>query len=464
MKMKKPILTLLMAIFLCSTLSVTAAREPESTEVLIRFTHSNQCTSSFASDHGIEYVHTIPKINVHVYKVTNPEGLVTLPEVEFAEVNGTYEIYNIPNDPYWSLQANLPQINSVQGWQYSKGSPDVVIAILDTGIDPDHEDLKVIHHKNFTNDGLYDVNGHGTHVAGIAGGVTNNEIGIAGVNWYSSIMSVKVLGDSGPGKWDWIAEGIVYATDNGASVINMSLGASAASQTVGIACDYAYEHGVVIIASAGNNPERVGYPAAYESVIAVGAVTRHDQRADFSGTGNALELVAPGVSIWSTGLNNTYRRGTGTSMAAPHVAGLAGLILSKADITPEQVRKAMIRGADDLGTPGYNEEYGYGRINVYNTLKPPQLKNGIYLGGNVLTYYTWGQFSFGDPELRDQIADETTQAGFSNLHVVENGKIANLRDIINHGYVAAQRDFIPGDLEEEYADTEGNPIYPPQAD
>ncbi len=443
---------------LCLMVGIAAAGEPDDVEVLVGFTE-DVCVVGFAADHGAEYIHTIPGINVHVYRTTGVERLAMLPEVEFVEVNGTYEAFT-PDDPYWPQQVNLPQIAAVEGWQYSKGSPDTIIAILDTGIVEYHEDVNVAHHANFTDVGLYDVHGHGTHVAGIAAATTNNGLGIAGVDWHSSIMSVKVLDDDGVGTWSWISEGIVYAADSGADVINLSLGGYRTSEAMEKACDYAYENGVVVVAAAGNLSWWVAYPAAYDSVVAVGALNADDSRADFSGIGSELELMAPGVHIWST-YPGAYKQLSGTSMAAPHVAGLAGLIVSMTDTTPEQARAMMIQGADDLGTPGHNDEYGHGRINIYNTLKPAPLRDGVYIGGDVLAYYMWIQYAFGPTWLRDQIAAETTQAGFSNFHIIDNGRIASLRDILDSGLEDALRDFVPGDLEPEYTDIDGNPVYPP---
>ncbi len=373
--------TTLVVVFLCLTLGIAvAAGESGNVEVLVKFTDADYSAEGFAEEYGVEYVSTIPAIGVHVFRVNGDvEKLDGLPGIEFWEVNGTYEIFDVPNDPFFSGQQNLPQIQAVEGWQFSKGCPDVVIAVLDTGIAQRHDDLvgKVIHHKNFSNSTWpYDRHGHGTHVAGIASAVTDNLLGIAGVNWYSSLMSVKVMNDHGTGTWDWIASGIVYAADNGADVINMSLGGRSDSLAVRQACDYAYENNVVVVASAGNDPSWVGYPAKHDSVIAVGAVRPDDTRAGFSAIGDEVELTAPGTEIYGTYHNHTYSRKSGTSMAAPHVAALAALVIAmNEELTAEEVRALMIEGVDDLGPPGRDREYGYGRINLYKTLelvKPPK--------------------------------------------------------------------------------------------
>ncbi|MDP8952874.1 MAG: S8 family serine peptidase, partial [Actinomycetota bacterium] len=218
----------------------------------------------------------------------------------------------------------------------------VPIAVLDTGIFGDHEDLqgKVTKSINFTSSSTAgDVKGHGTHVAGSVGALTDNGIGGGGGTCPGCVLyNVKVLGDDGSGTSSGIANGITWSSDNGAKVINMSLGGSGFSETVRDAVNYAWGKGVVVVAAAGNNGSSDKfYPAAYPNAIAVGATDSKDQKASYSNYGSWVDVAAPGSNILSTVIDNPsttdvvekYARWNGTSMATPHVAGVAGLVWSK---------------------------------------------------------------------------------------------------------------------------------------
>ncbi len=280
----------------------------------------------------------------------------------------------IPNDPYFPQMWNLAKIEAPAAWDISQGDPNVLIAVIDTGVTPTHPDLqgKVVAGYDFANndDDPADEHGHGTHVAGTAAAVTNNAIGIAGVGYNVRIMPVKALDANGSGSHSWIANAIIWATDNGASVINMSLGGPYTSSTLRQAVDYAWERGVVLVASAGNeatsNPL---YPAAYENVIGVSATTQNDQRAAFSNYGSYISIAAPGVAIWSTVRSDSYQAWSGTSMAAPHVAGVAALLKSlHPDWDNVRIRQVIESSADDLGSSGWDSVYGHGRLNAYQAL------------------------------------------------------------------------------------------------
>ena len=230
------------------------------------------------------------------------------PDVEFAEVNGlAYAIGFTPNDPRYPTQwqyensgANSgvadADIDASGAWQVTQGNKNVVIAILDSGIDQSHEDLrtKVTRNINFTGSRTVDDEfGHGTHVAGTAGAQTNNRVGVAGTCPSCSLFNVKVLDATGSGPWSGVASGITWATDNGAKVINMSLGSYAPSQTLEAAVNYAVGKGVVVVAAAGNDGQNWGfYPAAYPNVISVAATDNRDARASFSNYGS--NWVTPG--------------------------------------------------------------------------------------------------------------------------------------------------------------------------
>ena len=222
--------------------------------------------------------------------------------------------------------------------------------------------------------------GHGTHVAGIAAARINNGIGIAGMAGGATIMPVKVFfpPPNVIGTYEDLIRAIVYATDNGARVINMSLGASSYSRGEEAAVDYAWDHGAVVVAAAGNTGrETYHYPAAHPNAIAVAATTASDTRAGFSTYGDFVDVAAPGSSVFSTLMSGGYGNMSGTSMATPHVAGLAALLLSlNPQLTNTQVRELIETNADDLGASGWDKRFGHGRINARKALAavapPPQ--------------------------------------------------------------------------------------------
>ncbi|RXZ77145.1 peptidase S8 [Paenibacillaceae bacterium] len=282
----------------------------------------------------------------------------------------------IPNDALYSdYQWNLSSIETERGWNVSKGSGDVIVAVLDTGVQLDHPDLqgKTVEGINIVNKTAPpdDDVGHGTHVAGIISATVNNGEGVAGLSWFNNIMPVKVLDDSGAGTTYSVAEGIIWATDNGAKVINLSLGNYASAQFLHDAIRYAYDNDVVIVAASGNdNTERPGYPAAYPEVFAVAATDANGRRASFSNYGDYIDVAAPGASIASTYPGGQYAALSGTSMASPHVSALAALLRSaNPALTNTEVMDIMRSTAMDLGTRGKDIYYGYGQIDVVRALE-----------------------------------------------------------------------------------------------
>lgn len=283
----------------------------------------------------------------------------------------------IPNDPYYSSwQWNMDRVGAPLAWYYSNGS-GVIIAVADTGVDLSHPDLagKIVSGWDFVNGDSVpqDDNGHGTHVAGIAAAVTNNGVGVAGLGWDAQVMPVKVLDWAGSGWISDIANGIRWAADNGADVINLSLGGPGYDSTLDQATTYAHGKGALVVAAAGNcatvsnscgnqlNP--VFYPAANLYVMAVAATDSTDARTNYSEYGYFVDIAAPGDEIWSTLWANTYGYKSGTSMASPHVAGLAALVWAACPaLTNDQVASVIESNALDLGAPGWDEYYGYGRI------------------------------------------------------------------------------------------------------
>ncbi len=277
----------------------------------------------------------------------------------------------VPNDPFYSLQSNLAAINAEEGWQYFTGSSGMIVAVIDTGVDLTSADFagRLVEGYDFVNydSTPMDDNGHGSHVAGIMAATGNNDFGIAGLDWSAKIMPVKVLDSTGHGSDLNVYRGILYAVDHGAKVINLSLGFNGYSYLVESAVNYAYQHGVTVVASSGNTGGQVTFPANLPHVIAVGAVDDWENRAVYSNYGNELDLVAPGNNIFSlTNTGFTYK--TGTSMAAPQVAGLASLLRGLHPLTNDQTESIIKSASKDLGTTGWDMYFGNGLIQVRESM------------------------------------------------------------------------------------------------
>jgi len=324
---------------------------------------------------GGKVVTTIPQIGVQVVAVPGGQGAAKMKayrlhkQVRNVEYDNVVQTVDSPNDPSFYRQWTMVQVQAPQAWDITRGSPNVRIAILDTGIDMDHPDLmaKIVSSINFSNSATPDdMHSHGTHVAGLAAAIADNGIGIAGLGGECSLMNVKVLGDSGSGLSSWVAQGIIWAADNGADVINLSLG-GAASLAEEDAINYAWNKGVVVVAAAGNYGSSAPlYPAGYTNCIAVAATDAYDAKASWSNYGDWVDVAAPGVGAYSTLINNGYGYKSGTSMASPHVAGLAALVFTTESDTDGdgklngEVRNQIETSCDDIGVSGI----GHGRINA----------------------------------------------------------------------------------------------------
>jgi len=320
------------------------------------------------------------------------------PLVEYAEPNYLYRAFLVPNDPYFGQQWAHTLIRTPAAWDITTGSSSITIAIVDSGIDENHPDLlnKIVAGYDFSDgdSNPHDLNGHGTHVAGIAAAASNNATGIAGVNWQARIMPVRVLGMDGTGYNFDISEGIRWAYQHGAKVINLSLGGPDEAQNMRDAVNEARSAGSLVVAAMGNSREEgnpTSYPAAYDSVMAVAATGPSDVYAFYSQYGPHCDISAPGGDmagpqdpngIYSSlptypvymttfyGYNTNYDYVHGTSQAAPHVSGLAALIWSiRPDLSVDQVRNVIQTTAKDLGAPGWDSNYGYGRIDALAALR-----------------------------------------------------------------------------------------------
>ena len=295
-----------------------------------------------------------------------------LPYVEYAEPNHIRKALYTPADPYFNLQWTLPKIGAPDFWDKAPATP-VVVAVIDTGVDYTHEDLanKVIKGYDFINNDNdpMDDHFHGTHVAGIIAAETNNAIGIAGVAPNAMILAIKVLSRTGEGTDLQISKGIMYAADKGAKVINLSLGGPGWSFVLDDAVQYARKKGCLVVASAGNaGTNEIYYPASYNGVVSVGATDSYDKKALFSNFGPDVDIAAPGVEILSTYNKDGvpgYVYASGTSMAAPVVCGAAALIFAaNPTYTGDQLQRALLLATDDLGIPGRDDYFGYGRVDL----------------------------------------------------------------------------------------------------
>ncbi|WP_411250417.1 S8 family peptidase [Priestia filamentosa] len=294
-----------------------------------------------------------------------------LDEVEYVEPNYTVEAFLTPNDTFYAYQYGPQKISAPSAWDVTTSNSNIRIAIVDTGVQTNHPDLvnKLLPGYNFVNgnSNVTDVNGHGTHVAGIASASTNNNLGIAGIAPSARILPIKALADNGSGISTNIANGIVYATNQGAQVINLSLGTTQDSVTIRNAIDYAINRGSVVVAATGNNGANLlTYPAVYQNVLSVASTDENDQKSSFSNYGTWVDVAAPGSNILSTYPNSYYSYLSGTSMACPHVAGLAALLAAQGR-SSVQIRNIIQNTSDPI--PGTGTFWVYGRVNANRAVR-----------------------------------------------------------------------------------------------
>lgn len=282
-----------------------------------------------------------------------------------------------PNDPSYTAQYAPQKIKADQAWAITTGSASVLVAVVDSGADFAHPDLqgKLIAGWDFVNNDATpaDDHGHGTHVAGIIGAATNNGQGVAGIGYETRVLVVKVLDQANSGAYSTIAQGIIYAADQGARIINLSLGGTVASSLLEDAVTYAASRGALVVAAAGNGGSSAPYyPAAYATVLAVSATDANDNRYSPSNYADYVAVAAPGASIYSTSWESGtsgYRYRSGTSQAAAHVSAVAALLLAQDGTrTSAQLRNLIESGADDLGAAGKDPYFGYGRLNAYRAV------------------------------------------------------------------------------------------------
>ena len=308
-------------------------------------------------------------------------SLTQNPWVVFAEPNVRVHGTFVPDDPDYNDPALVygPQtVEAEAAWDITTGAAGVTVAILDSGVSGGHEDLtgRVLTGYDFVNDDNdpADDHGHGTHVAGIAAGTAGNTLGMAGIAQVD-VLPVKVLDQNNTGTWADIADGITYAADNGADVINLSLGGYTNSATLESAVDYAYDAGIPMVAAAGNGANsNPFYPAYYTETLAIAATTGSDTRWSLSNYGTQIDMSAPGDTIWSTDWTSGnpttgYKSRSGTSQAVPHVTGAAALLYSyDSSLTRDEIHDLLTSSAHDLGASGWDQLYGHGRLDINQAL------------------------------------------------------------------------------------------------
>ena len=387
-------------------------------QVMVKFKSnlSDMKVTTTLNAYGTKQLKRIPRLDVFVLQIpdhlTVDETLTMLklnPDIEYAEPN--YKTYTCltPNDLLFAYQYSLhntgqsigvpgspsgqsrADIRAPEAWEETRGSDGVVVAVIDSGLDFNHPDLANKYSsrgRDLVNDDFdaTDDSGHGTYTSGIIAAETNNSEGIAGVAWNCKVLPVKAIDTDGTGLYSWMIDGIIWAADQGVDVISLSIGGDVPADALEAALKYAYDLGVVIVASAGNDTGSVVYPAAYDDyVLACAATDYNDVRPDWSNSGPEIDVAAPGDRViscypaWALPQGTLpYIFGFGTSASAPIVAGLAALIKSlKPWLTPLDIMNIIRYTSDDINAteyPGRDDFIGYGRINMEKALVPIKIK------------------------------------------------------------------------------------------
>ena len=323
----------------------------------------------------------------------------------------------IPNDPYYNNEWHQQKIQASSAWDTSKGAPSIIIAILDTGVDPTHPDLvnHLVPGWNVfdNNSNTDDVYGHGTAVAGSAGAIINNGIGMAGVCGECGLMPMRISGLDGYASFSAMATALDFAKNHGARVANLSFGGAGGSTVLNAAQRFQAAGGVFVW-SAGNAGTELTI-SEDPSTIYAGATDSADAKASWSNFGNFITVTAPGVGIYTTTRGGLYGSGSGTSFSAPIVSGIAGLILSvKPSLSGPQARQIIIDSADDLGTAGKDIYYGSGRVNAARAVALAQNLSGDSVPPSVsVSAPTNGSTVFGTITLSANASDNVAVSSVS---------------------------------------------------
>lgn len=358
-------LFIVLTLFFTTAFSSTTNAETSTEKVIIVF--KNQI-----EEESIKHVNGTIENALETLPIVTGE----IPEAAIKQLEKDENILSVEKDQRVSISSQtegwgLNHISVYKAWEKNFTGKGINVAILDTGIAP-HDDLSISGGVSLSelSTSYYDDNGHGSHIAGIIG-AKNNNIGTVGVAPNTKMYAVKVLDHEGYGYLSDVIAGIEWSITNKMDIINLSLSMPLSSSALKNAVDEAYNNGLLVVAAGGNNGDSSGttdtveYPAKYSSVIAVGAIDVNNKRPSFSATGSSIELVAPGVNILSTYLNNKTLSMDGTSMATAYVSGALALLKeSNPKLTNKQIRQKLQVLAKDLGSPGRDSVYGYGLIQV----------------------------------------------------------------------------------------------------
>jgi serine protease len=440
-------------------------------EIIVKFKDgvSKQQATTALADLGTSLISTNAQIGIQQLRISADKTVEEMvaafssrPDVEYAEPNYIAHAFMTPNDPYYSYQWHMPLINMPAAWDQSTGIPGVVVAVIDCGVAyetygvytqaPDLAGTHFVAGYDYVNNDSHpnDDCAHGTHVTGTIAQTTNNSLGVAGVAFNCSIMPIKVLDASGNGTYTAIVNGITFAADHGAEVINMSLGGASGSTALQNAVIYAYNLGVTIVCAAGNaGTSAPQYPAAYTQCISVSAVRYNSTYPSYSSYGSTIDICAPGGDVTVDQNGDGYPDGVlqqthdgvnygtfgyyfydGTSMASPHVAGVAALLISKAggSMTPTAVRAALQNTATDLGPAGWDQHYGYGLVNANAAL--------LTIGNNPPVAAFSGTPTSGTYPLTVTFTDASTNSPTSWAWTFGDGGTSTVKNP-SHTYTAA---------------------------
>ena len=372
--MKKLIVLMMISLLVLSALATAAGNQPEKVRVFLEF--KGKADASAVQLAGGRVLHSygiLDNVLAAEVPVNALQGLLNNPNIVGVESDAEVQALGKPSSsqPAQTLPWGVDKIDAELSTNTGAG---VTVCVVDTGIDKTHPDLQanIVGGKNFVAKGLVvdptkwdDDNGHGTHVSGTIAALNNN-IGVVGVAPKASLLAAKVLNRQGSGYTSDVIAGIDYCVQSGAKVVSMSLGSSSDVQAFHNAVDNAYASGVLLVAAAGNDyGGPVSYPAAYDSVVAVSATDSNNNLASFSNVGPQVELAAPGVSILSTWYGGGYATLSGTSMATPHVSGVAALAIQANPLLSNvEIRVLLQSTATDLGAAGKDNLFGYGLVDA----------------------------------------------------------------------------------------------------
>ncbi|MCP8321691.1 MAG: S8 family serine peptidase [archaeon] len=423
LRVSAPILTLIIltGLLITPVLGATINSDDDnlSDELLIKFKPgvSEQYKERFLNSLGLEIKDEIPQTQTFI--VSAPQealqyiksALLCNPLIDSVEEDHIISPLIIPNDEYYSSEWHLNKILASEAWDISTGDSNVVIAVLDSGVDPNHPDLstKLLQGYNFydNNYNTTDVYGHGTKVAGVAAALTNNTIGVSSISWQCSIMPLRVTDTNGYTSYSLLVKALIYAADRGAKVAVISFGIFGGSALSDAAKYFMDKGGLVVVAGGNDNANHSDPDNPY--IISVSATTSSDSKASFSSYGPYIDLSAPGVGIYTTIRGGSYGSVSGTSFSAPLTAGLIALIFSaNPSLTPTQVEQIIESTTIDLGDQGYDYYYGWGRIDASKALREAV--------GETLTLYSYNDLTPPNVAITYPL-DGTTVSGGINVSV-----------------------------------------------